>query len=186
MDVEATDGCDWNLATEQDWLLVSANSDGTGDETATGLIDANLTEFERIGTVELQALETICRIQGRWNERRCAEGRVHGRGLVARLEGITDREVARTLVGAEIAVLREQLPALTEGDYYWADLIGLRVLTEDGLELGVIDYLFETGANDVLVVKGDRERLIPYVQGDVIKGIDLEQGEMRVDWDPDY
>ncbi len=123
---------------------------------------------------------------GEWQARKVEDGRAHGKGVIAKLEGCDDRDQAASLLGAEIAINREQLEPLAPGEYYWADLIGLRVLTEQGVELGVIDYLFETGANDVLVVKGDRERLIPYVQGDVIKDIDLEQGEMRVDWDPDF
>ena len=81
---------------------------------------------------------------------------------------------------------RDQLPALEQGEYYWTDLIGLKVVTGDGTELGVIERLFETGANDVVVVKGDRERLIPYLPGQVITRVDLKAGEMEVDWDPDF
>ena len=121
-----------------------------------------------------------------WKEMKVAEGRRHGKGVVARLESYNDRDAASTLIGAEIALRRDQLPALEQGEYYWTDLIGLKVVTGDGTELGVIDRLFETGANDVVVVKGDRERLIPYLPGQVITRVDLKAGEMEVDWDPDF
>jgi 16S rRNA processing protein RimM len=79
------------------------------------------------------------------------------------------------------------LPEPDEGEYYWRDLIGLKVETEQGIALGVVDYLLETGANDVLVVKdGDKERLIPFLQGQFVKNINLESGMMIVDWDPEF
>jgi len=84
-------------------------------------------------------------------------------------------------------VPRSELPALAAGEYYWADLVGLRVETTDGQFLGQVDHLLETGANDVLVVQGeDRERLIPFVMEQVIKQIDLNTGRIQVDWDPTF
>lgn len=121
-----------------------------------------------------------------WSARKIRHGRVHGKGIVIQLEGVDDRNQAELLRGMEIGVPREQLPEPEEGEYYWVDLIGLKVLTIDGIDLGVIDSFMETGANDVLVVKGERERLIPYVMGHVVKDIDLEQGVMQVDWDPEF
>jgi 16S rRNA processing protein RimM len=127
---------------------------------------------------------------GRAGQRRewtVAEGRVHGKGVVARLDGCDDRDRAESLVGAEIAVLREQLPEPTgPGEFYWADLVGLRVETIDGVDLGRVERLFETGANDVIVVQGDRERLIPYLWERVVRDVDLDAGSMRVDWDPEF
>jgi len=88
--------------------------------------------------------------------------------------------------GQEIAVRREQLPAAEEGEYYWVDLVGLRVETLDGSELGRVDHLMATGANDVLVVEGERQRLIPFVTGHIVKDVDLDAGVIRVDWQADY
>ncbi|MDH3588332.1 MAG: ribosome maturation factor RimM [Gammaproteobacteria bacterium] len=110
----------------------------------------------------------------------------HGSGLIVKLEGIDDRDQAATLVGAQILVAREQLPPTDEGEYYWADLVGLQVVTDDGRELGTVERLFETGANDVMVVRGERERLIPWILGDVIDQVDLDSGCIRVRWDPEY
>ena len=114
-------------------------------------------------------------------------GRPQGRILVARLEGCDDHDAAEALVGCEIQVPRSRLPGgLAEGEYYWADLVGLRVETLDGVELGRVERLFETGANDVIVVQGERERLLPYVWQQVVREVDLAAGVMRVDWDPDF
>ena len=78
------------------------------------------------------------------------------------------------------------MPTLQPGEYFWNDLIGLQVQNLEGEDFGRVDHLLETGANDVLVVKGERERLIPFVMKQVIVEIDLEQGRIRVDWDKDY
>ena len=125
-------------------------------------------------------------IEGQWRAMEVAEGRRQGKGVVARLQGCDDRDGAAPLIGAAIAVRREQLPAPEPGEYYWADLEGLAVVTAEGVELGTVDHLFETGANDVLVVRNGRERLIPFIQGQVVLDVDLEAGRMRVDWDPEF
>lgn len=121
-----------------------------------------------------------------WERRGLEAGRPHGKGVVAKIAGCDDRDQAASLVHREIAVERSQLPEAAPGEYYWADLQGLKVVTPDGVDLGVIDRLFETGANDVIVVKGDRERLIPFLQGDVVRAVDLTEGVMTVDWDPAF
>lgn len=123
---------------------------------------------------------------GRWEKVELKLGRVHGKGIVAQLEGFADRDRAAELLQSDIAIRHDQLPALAPNEFYWSDLEGLQVQTTQGIELGVLDHLFETGANDVMVVKGDRERLIPFLQQDVIHKIDLEAGLMVVDWDPDF
>lgn len=124
--------------------------------------------------------------RGNWQVYRVLSGRRQGKGLVAALEGIGDRDEAQTFIGAEIAVPRAELPTLPEGEYYWADLEGLQVETVAGEPLGAVDHLFATGANDVLVVSGERERLIPFVMEQVVQSVDLEAGVIRVDWDPEF
>lgn len=123
---------------------------------------------------------------GGWERYELRTGRAHGKGVVARLEGCDDRDQAASLMQADIAIRREQLPALEPEEFYWTDLEGLRVRTTEGMDLGTVDHLFVTGANDVVVVKGDRERLIPYLRQDVIRSVDLEAGLMIVDWDPEF
>jgi 16S rRNA processing protein RimM len=118
--------------------------------------------------------------------RRVAEGKRHGKGVIARLEGCEDREQAAALCGANIAVKRDQMPPSGPDALYWTDLEGLAVETLDGMSLGRVHHLFATPGNDVMVVTGERERLIPFVWDDVIREVDLEQGVMRVDWDPEF
>jgi 16S rRNA processing protein RimM len=118
-----------------------------------------------------------------WQPLAIEEARAHGKGLIAKFLGYDDRDAAVVLVGRDIAVHREQLPPLGPEEYYWADLIGLQVINQDGLEFGTIAYLLATGANDVIVVKGERERLLPFIKGDVVVEINLDQNVMRVNWD---
>ena len=116
---------------------------------------------------------------------RLVAGRRSGKTLVARLEGVSDRDVAARMRGQAIYVPFRDLPKLPEGEYYWAELVGLRVFTSNGVDLGEVASLMETGANDVLVVSGERERLIPYIP-DVVREVDLGEGRMLVDWDADF
>lgn len=126
------------------------------------------------------------RTDGEWRERAMAEGRKHGQGVVLRLEGCENRDQAAELLGTEIAVRREQLPEAAPGEYYWADLIGLRVVNRDGVELGRIAEMMATGANDVMVVAGERERLIPFTRGEAVSEVNLDAGFIEVDWDPEF
>jgi len=114
------------------------------------------------------------------------DGRKQGKGLAALLPGFQDREQAIALVGQQIFVGREQLPATTEDEYYWSDLEGLEVHTTGGEVLGRVERLMETGANDVLVIRGNREHLVPFIQGQYVTRVDLEAGLIEVDWDPEF
>ena len=120
-----------------------------------------------------------------WQEATVAEGQRHGKTIIARIDGYVDREQAAGLVGADIGVPREAMPETERGQFYWSDLEGLRVVHRDGTELGKVAYLLETGANDVMVVQGEQERLIPFVLDTVILGVDLDKGEIEVDWEWD-
>lgn len=124
---------------------------------------------------------------------RLVTGKPHGKTLIARLEGIEDRDQAAELCGLDIRVETSELPALEEGEYYWYQLQGLRVRTADqGQDLGVVDHLIETGSNDVLVVRADaasmdgRERLIPFLPDDIVQSVNLEDGVLEADWDPAF
>ena len=121
--------------------------------------------------------------------------RTQGKTLVAKLKGIEERDAATALIGTPILIAQEQLPGLNKGEFYWSQLIGLRVETSVDsqiLDLGVVDSFIETGANDVLVVKGDSgsidltERLIPWVPDQYILNVDLSLGKLTVDWDPEF
>ena len=121
--------------------------------------------------------------------------RAQGKGYIASLAGVEDRNAAELLRGYDITVPKSALPDLEEGEFYWDDLIGCTVRTSDGegnlIDLGMVSYLLETGANDVLVVRAsemsidDRERLVPYIEKDVILKVDLAKAVIDVNWHPD-
>lgn len=113
----------------------------------------------------------------------CSE--VHGREIVAKLAGCEDRDAAARLRGREIAVPRSAFPPAADNEYYWADLVGLKVVNKEGVDLGRVSRVIETGANDVLVVEGERERLLPFIE-QVVQEVDLAARVMRVDWGADY
>lgn len=122
---------------------------------------------------------------GRWHAARLLEARVQGKSLVGRLQGVDDRDAAIAWRGADIGVVREALPEPGEGHYYWADLEGASVRHRDGRVLGRVAYLLATGEHDVLVVRGEREVLIPFVINRFVLGVDLDEGVIDVDWEWD-
>lgn len=120
--------------------------------------------------------------------------RSQGKGFVAKFEGVDDRNAAESLRGHSIEIAESSLPGLNAGEFYWRDLIGCRVelsVADESLSLGCVDHLIETGANDVLVVRptedsiDDRERLIPWLEDDVIVEVDIELKRISVRWHPD-
>ncbi len=121
-----------------------------------------------------------------WRPLQVLEADVHGKVLVAKLEGIADRTAAEKYKGLLVAVPRAELPEQEEGEYYWSDLVGLSVENLAGEKFGTVDSLLETGANDVLVVKGEHgETLIPFIAS-VIQQVSLKDKTIRVDWQADY
>ncbi|MGZ4992117.1 MAG: ribosome maturation factor RimM [Methylobacter sp.] len=114
------------------------------------------------------------------------DGQLQGKTIVAQLAGINDRDQAANLMGWDIFITQDQLPKTAKGEYYWSQLIGMNVETIDGVQLGVVDSLLETGANDVIIVQGERERVIPFLQGQTIINVDLDAGKIIVDWDPEF
>ena len=130
-----------------------------------------------------------------WKQWKVSGGRPQGKTIVAKLDGVSTPEEAAVLIGSTIAVDRDEMPALSSGEYYWADLTGMLVKTVDGIEIGPVLRLFETGANDVVVVSdqrpdygdgGESEVLVPWVVPDVITEVHTENRTITVDWDPDF
>lgn len=142
-----------------------------------------------------------------WTRVKLKAGKRHAKTVVAKLEHCNDRDQAMAYIGTEIAIEPQQLEALKGKDeYYWRDLLGLRVINQQDIELGVVKSLLETGANDVLVVASEakernqaenteatenkkqeiKEHLIPWVMDSAIIAVDLEQGIIEVDWDADF
>jgi len=115
-----------------------------------------------------------------------ARGRDTGKHLVARFPGIEDRDTVEAMHGTEVFVARSALPPPNADEYYWGDLEGRDVKTVEGVALGQVSHLFSTGANDVVVVRGDRERMIPFVVPEFVKSVDFEANLVVVDWDPEF
>lgn len=127
--------------------------------------------------------------QGQWIEIEVSGGHLQGKGVVMGISNVTDRDQVQPLIGAELAIRKTQLEPAEEDEFYWADLIGLRVENLEGESLGLVDHLLETGANDVLVVKAEgqeSDRLIPFVMDEIVKLVDLDNSVIRVDWGKDY
>lgn len=127
----------------------------------------------------------LLRKQGEWQAATVAEGKRHGKGVIVRVEGFDDRDRSAELIGSEIGIWRSAMPEAGEGQFYWSDLEGLRVVRKDGSEVGTVGYLLETGAHDVMVVQGEKECLIPFVLNEVIIDVDLDAGLITVDWEWD-
>ena len=128
----------------------------------------------------------LLKIDSNWVSRGVVSTRGHGKGLVVFLEGVTDRDAAKSLLGFEIAVNRDQLPPLPAGEFYWSDLIDMEVIDMHGRRLGRVVNMQETGANDVMVIQGEQKFIIPWVTDEVVKQVDIETGRVYVDWDPEY
>jgi len=124
--------------------------------------------------------------KGAWREVELEAGQRQGKTVIAKLKGIDDRDQAMLLMGSKIAIYPQQLGDLQKDEYYWHDLEGMRVINEQGVELGTVNHMMETGANDVMVVEGERERLIPFTQGHAVLQVDLSSRVIRVDWDADF
>ncbi len=124
--------------------------------------------------------------QGNVQQATAVQGRRQGKNVLARLEGVEDRTQADELTGCRIFINPQQLPRLEAGEYYWSDLVGLAVETVQGEPLGVIASMMETGADDVMVLSGERERLIPFVIDQIVRQVDLDSQRLVVDWSPEY
>lgn len=118
-----------------------------------------------------------------WQLCELEDGHTQGDRILAKLKDVESPEVARQYTDKIIAIARAQLPQLKQNEYYWSDLIGLKVINTHGTHLGDVIYLIETGSNDVLVIKNDKEHAIPYLPGNVVLNVDLTKREMLVDWE---
>lgn len=123
---------------------------------------------------------------GQWQTVTVEDLKPHGDKYVARLNACSSPEEAQHYTQQLIGIERHYLPALDKKHYYWADLIGLTVVNKDNMTLGTLDYMMETGSNDVMVVKGAKESVIPFIMDDVVLTVDLPRGVITVDWDETF
>lgn len=123
--------------------------------------------------------------RGHWQAITVTQHKVHGDSFIIKLADCDTPEQARLYANNPVGIFKQELPILAQEEYYWTDLIGLRVVNSDNIELGIVDHLLETASNDVMVVKGKKRHLLPYTD-DVVQSIDLKQKQMIVEWDEDF
>mgnify|MGYP000069804772 CR=1 FL=1 len=123
--------------------------------------------------------------KGEWKTIEITNGREQSKTIVAHVKAIDSREQAQHLLGLELYISKSQLPELVDDELYWHELSGMRVITVDRIELGVVDQIVATGANDVIVVKGKKEHWIPYIEPFLVS-LDREERLITVDWDESF
>lgn len=122
--------------------------------------------------------------QGGYKTLEVEAGQQHSKHVLLKFKGYDTRDSVEPLLGTELYIHRSDMPELKDGDIYWVDLYGLKVINQDDIELGIVDDIFETGANDVIAVKGSKgEILIPFSLEYIVMEINIEAGFIRVDWD---
>ncbi|KTD05691.1 ribosome maturation factor RimM [Fluoribacter gormanii] len=125
-------------------------------------------------------------INNKWQPIKLLRAEVQNKSIIAQIEGYPERELVAQLTNIEIAVRQEQLEKLEPGEYYWHQLIGMNVINQQGKSFGKVIEIIPTGANDVLVVEGNKRHLIPYLPGKFILDVDANQQLITVDWDMDF
>lgn len=130
---------------------------------------------------------------GNWQPVEVAQWRWHNKALIAKLSHINDRDAAAQITGQSIAVAADELPQLPDDEFYWRDLIGMRVVNTQNYDMGTVSEMLPTVSNDVLVVTansndafGKRERLIPFIQSQYVIAVDKENKQITVDWSADF
>ncbi|QAB14880.1 ribosome maturation factor RimM [Hydrogenovibrio thermophilus] len=134
----------------------------------------------------------LVRVKGEWRTMSLQDGRSQagGKSIIAKLDGVDDRDVAREFMGCDIAITPDQLPDTDDG-YYWRHLIGCEVSNLQGEVLGQVSEIVETGAHDVLrvtqILPGGETRttLIPFVMDTFILAVDVDAKRIQVDWQAD-
>lgn len=121
-----------------------------------------------------------------WVKVKIEDAKLHGNVLLTKLPECDDRDQAQLYTNKQIAITENQLAPLAANEFYWSDLEGLVVFNQQQQELGIVQRVIATGANDVLIVRQDKkERLIPFIKNVIIK-VDLEKKRIDVDWDSEW
>jgi 16S rRNA processing protein RimM len=124
-------------------------------------------------------------IDGKWSTVEIISGRVQGKTIVAQIKDVDNTDKAEQIIGVDIYVEKSQLPELKDGAHYWDDLIGLEVINTASIHLGVVENLVDTGSNHVLIVNGNTEHWVPYIEPYLIS-VDIDKKRIIVDWDENF
>jgi len=127
--------------------------------------------------------EMTMKEKNQWKSIKIEESKIHGKNVLIKIKNIENREKAEQILGKYLGVSRGDLPNLTDGHYYWTDLEGMEVEDLKGNKIGIVSYILETGANDVMVIENDDEILIPFLMDRVVKEVNFKLNKIIVDWD---
>ncbi|KTD08072.1 ribosome maturation factor RimM [Legionella jamestowniensis] len=125
-------------------------------------------------------------INKQWQPLKLLHVEMNEKFILAQVAGYSEREQVAALTNVEIAVSRAQLPALEEGEYYWHELVGMQVVNQQGTLLGTVVEIMPTGANDVLIIEGEKRHLVPYLPGQFVADINPSRRIITVDWDAEF
>lgn len=125
-------------------------------------------------------------IAKQWQPLKIEQIETTNKSILAKIEGFHEREHLSSLTNVDLAISRTQLPSLTQGEYYWHQLVGMQVTNQQGIVFGKVTEIMPTGSNDVLVIEGERRHLIPYLPGQFIIDVDMDKNLISVDWDMDF
>lgn len=169
------------MSKQEDWIIVGRFGRPHGIK---GLITVN--SFTEPRDNILSYSEWFACINAHWQPIKVLSVQVHNKTIVAQIEGYPERELVALLTNVDIAIHKNQLVELEPGEYYWHELVGMNVLNQQGVLFGEVIEIMPTGSNDVLVVKGDKKHLIPYVPGQFVISVDNNTKTIIVDWDLDF
>lgn len=169
------------MSKQEDWIIIGRFGRPHG---VKGLVTVYSFTDPRDNILNYIAWHAF--INNCWQPINVLSAQIHNKTIVAQIEGFPEREMVARLTNVEIAIHKNQLEPLAPGEYYWHQLIGMRVINQQGLSFGEVIEVMPTGSNDVLVVKGKKRHLIPYLPGQFITHIDSDTHTITVDWDMDF
>lgn len=170
-----------NVDNNNDWVIIGRFGRPHGIK---GLV--TVISFTEPRDNILSYTDWHANINHQWVPLKLPHLEMNNKSIITQVEGYQSREDVARLTNIDIAVKRHQLPPLQQGEYYWHQLIGMDVLTQEGVALGAVTEIMPTGANDVMVVVGEKRHLIPYLPGAVVVEINDTQRVITVDWDVDF
>lgn len=169
------------MDTDADWIIIGRFGRPHGIK---GLV--TVVSFTEPRDNVMHYTDWHARINQQWQPLKLLHLEMNNKFILTQIDGYQEREEVARLTNVDIAVEREQLPVLKPGEYYWHQLIGMQAVNQQGLLLGTVTDMLPTGANDVLVVVGEKRHLIPYLPGKYVVEINDSQHMITVDWDADF
>jgi 16S rRNA processing protein RimM len=166
---------------QEDWIIVGRFGRPHGIK---GLVSVNSFTEPRDNILSYSDWHAF--INKCWQPVKILSVHIHNKAIVAQIEGYPERELVARLTNVDIAIHRDQLAPLDPGEYYWHQLVGMKVINQAGLSFGEVVEVMPTGSNDVLVVQGEKKHLIPYLPGRFVVDVNNTNKIITVDWDMDF